>query len=244
MIDQLASELLKIRTTRTALWFVLVGVALALLGPIAEGLSPTVAKVATEDTQRLMFAGGASAGVLLATFVGLLLVTGEFRYGTIRPSLLFQPRRRVMLAAKLGASALVGVVFGVVCLTVAFGTSLTILSVRDVDLALSGGQLVAIATGVVVTSGFSAMLGVTVGALIRNQVGAIVAMAVYSLAIDALLFTSVPSIGRFLPGQAGNALSGLPDDDLLAPGAGALVIVAWTAVLIFGAAVRSDRSDI
>jgi hypothetical protein len=150
----------------------------------------------------------------------------------------------LILAAKLGASALVGVVFAVVCLTVAFGTSLTILSVRDVDLALSGGQLVGIASGVVITSGFSAMLGVTVGALIRNQVGAIIAMAVYSLAIDALLFTTVPSIGRFLPGQAGNALSGLPDDDLLAPGAGALVIVAWTAALIVGAVVRSDRSDI
>ena len=52
-------------------------------------------------------------------------------------------------------------------------------------------------------------------------------MVVYSLAIDALLFTTVPSIGRFLPGQAGKALSG-----------------AWTAALIVGAAVRGDRSDI
>ena len=244
MIDQLASEWLKIRSTRTLLWFLLVGVALAVLGPVAEGLSPAPAELATEDTQRSMFAGGASSGVLLATFAGLLLVTGEFRYGTIRPTLLFEPRRRLVLAAKLAASALVGVVFGVVCIAVAFGTSLTILSVRGVDLALSGGQLVAIVAGVVVTSALSAMLGVTIGSLIRNQVGAIVALAVYSLAIDALLFTTVPSVGRFLPGQAGNALSGMPSEELLAPGAGALVIVAWTVAFIAAATVRSDRSDI
>ena len=244
MIDQLASEWLKIRSTRTVLWFLLVGVALAVLTPVAQGLSPTLAKLATEDTQRSLFAGGASTGVLLATFVGLLLVTAEFRYGTIRPTLLFEPRRRLVLAGKLAASALVGVVFGVVCLTVAFATSLTILSVRDVDLVLSSGQLIAIAVGVVVTSALSAMLGVTTGALIRSQVGAIVALALYSLAIDALLFATVPSVGRFLPGQAGNALSGMSNDDLLTPGVGALVMVAWVAAFVAAATVRGDRSDI
>lgn len=244
MIDQLASEWLKIRSTRTVLWFLLVGIGLAVLGPVAEGLSPTLAELATKDTQRSMLAGGASSGVLLATFVGLLLVTGEFRYGTIRPTLLFEPRRRVVLAAKLAASALVGVVFAVVCVAVAFATSLTILSVRGVDPALSGRQLVAIAAGVVVASALSAMLGVTIGALIRNQVGAIVALAVYSLAIDAILFATVPSVGRFLPGQAGNALAGMPSDDLLAPGVGALVLVAWAAAFVAAAAVRSDRSDV
>jgi ABC-type transport system involved in multi-copper enzyme maturation permease subunit len=244
MIDQLASELLKIRSTRTVLWFLLVGVALALFGSVAQGLSPTLAKLATEDAQRSMFAGGASTGVLLATFVGLLLVTGEFRYGTIRPTLLFEPRRRVVLAAKLAASALVGVVFGAVCLVLAFAASLTVLSVRDVDLALSGGQLSAIAVGVVVTTALSAMLGVTTGALIRNQVGAIVAMAVYSLAIDALLFATAPSVGRFLPGQAGNALSGMPGEDLLTPGAGALALVAWAVAFIAAATARSDRRDV
>ena len=49
--------------------------------------------------------------MFFATLAGLLAVTSEFRYGTIRPTLLFEPRRRVVLAAKLAAAALAGVLF-------------------------------------------------------------------------------------------------------------------------------------
>ena len=88
------------------------------------------------------------------------------------------------------------------------------------------------------------MLGVTVGALIRNQVGAIVALFAYILAVDAVLYAAVPSVGRFLPSQADNALAGLPDEDLLTPGLGAAVAVAWTLAFIAMATLRTDRSDV
>ena len=44
------------------------------------------------DTQRAIFATGSAAG-LFAALVGVLSVTGEFRHGTIRPTLLFSPAR-------------------------------------------------------------------------------------------------------------------------------------------------------
>lgn len=244
MTDQLRSELRKLRTTRTVPVLLLVAVALALLGAFAEGLSPTLDELAQEDQQRLLIGGAATNAALLAVFVGLLVVTGEFRYGTIRVTLLFEPRRRVVLAAKLAAAALAGLVFAVVCVVVAFGAGLSILAARDVEVALTGTQTLVLVFGPVATSALSAMLGVTVGALIRNQVGAIVALSVYSLAVDALLFAAVPSVGRYLPGQAGNALSGLPTEDLLSPGLGAAVAVAWTLVFIAMATLRMDRSDV
>lgn len=244
MMDQLASELLKMRTIRTVAIFLLVAVAVALLGVFAEGLSATLDELAGEDSQRMVFAGGASTAVLLSTFVGLLAVTSEFRYGTIRPTLLFEPARRVLLAAKLAAAALVGIVFAVVCLVVSFGAGLPILAARDVDFALTGAETLALVLGTIAASALSGMMGVTVGALIRNQVGAIVALAIYSLAVDGLLFTALPSVGRFLPGQAGNALVGLPDDDLLAPLLGAVVVVVWTLAFVAAATVRTDRSDV
>lgn len=244
MSRQLRSELLKLRTTRTAAVLLLAAAALALLGITAEGLSPTPGELAPEDEQRLLFGSAATNAILFATFVGLLAVTNEFRYGTIRPTLLFEPRRRVVLAAKLAAAALAGILFAVVCLLVSFGAGLAILAARDVDVALTGAHTLTLVLGTIAASALSAMLGVTVGALIRNQVGAIVALFAYVLAVDAVLFATVPSVGRYLPGQANNALAGLPDDELLAPGVGAAVVMAWTLAFIVLAALRTDRSDV
>ena len=88
------------------------------------------------------------------------------------------------------------------------------------------------------------MLGVAIGTLIRNQVGAILAVVAYAFLVDALLFAAVPSVGRFLPGKAGDALSGQPVEHLLAPLLGAAVLVAWTVALVALATVRDDRSDV
>ena len=244
MRDQLVSELRKLRTTRMVAVFLLVAVGLTLLSAFAEGLSPTLDELAEEDQQRMLIGGAATNAVLLATFVGLLAVTNEFRYGTIRPTLLFEPRRRVVLAAKLAAAALVGILFAVVCVALAFGAGLAILAARDVDLALTGGHALVLVCGPVAASALSAMLGVTVGALIRNQLGAIVALAAYSLAVESVLFLAFPTVGRLLPGQAGNALAGLPDEDLLAPGVGAAVVVAWTLAFAAAAVARTERSDV
>jgi ABC-2 type transport system permease protein len=244
MSGQLRSELRKLRTTRMAAVFLLVAVALALLTAFAEGLSATLDEMAGEDLQRRLIGTAATNAVFLATFVGLLVVTNEFRYGTIRPTLLFEPRRRVVLAAKLAAAALVGALFAVACTAVSFGAGLSILAARDVDYAVTGAHTLTLVVGTLAASAFSGMMGVTIGALIRNQVGAIVALAGYSVVVDTLLFTTVPSVGRFLPGEALNALAGLPDAELLSPALGAVVVLAWTAAFVAAATARTARSDI
>ena len=87
------------------------------------------------------------------------------------------------------------------------------------------------------------MVGVAVGTLIRNQAGAIVALAAYALLVDAVLFQ--PPVGRpYLPGKAGDALAGRPDELLLAPGLGAAVLIAWALLFLAAATVRNDRSDV
>ncbi|HEY7705773.1 MAG TPA: ABC transporter permease [Gaiellaceae bacterium] len=244
MSGQFVSELRKVRTTRTAPLLLLAAVAFALLGIVAVGLSATVEELAREDDQRTFFGSAATNAVFFATFVGLLVVTNEFRYGTIRPTLLFEPRRRVVLAAKLAAAALAGVLFAAVCTVVSFGFGLPLLAARDVDIALTGPHALTIVFGTLAAAALGAMMGVAVGALIRNQVGAIVVLAGYSVAFDTLLFATMPSLGRFLPAEALSALAGLPDEGLLTPGVGAAVALAWTLAFSVAAAARTDRSDV
>jgi ABC-type transport system involved in multi-copper enzyme maturation permease subunit len=243
MSHQLRSELLKLRTTSTAGVLLLAACALTLLAVLLEGLSPTVRELANENTQREMFSAVTSA-VLFATFAGVIAVTSEFRYGTIRPTLLIEPRRRVVLGAKLIAAALTGIVIGVICVAIAFGAGLSLLAARDVDLALTGTHALLLVFGTIAVSGLSAMLGVAIGTLIRNQAGAIVAVVAYSVAVDATLFATVPALARWLPGKAGDALIGLPKDHLLAPAVAAAVLAAWTLTFVVAATLHNDRSDV
>ena len=243
MTAQLRSELLKLRTTTAAVLTLLAAVSLTALGVLIEGLSSTAEELAPEAQQRTMLGGG-SVVVFFATLAGVLLVTGEFRYGTIRPTLLCEPRRRVVLTAKLTAAALTAVVFAAACLALSLGAGLAILAIRDVDLALTGAEMLLLVAGTVVASALGGALGVSVGALIRNQVGAIVALVAYAFVVDAGLFAAVPSAGRYLPGKAGDALSGQSVEHLLAPAGAAAVLAAWTFAFVVAATVRTKRTDV
>jgi ABC-type transport system involved in multi-copper enzyme maturation permease subunit len=240
---QLRSELRKLRTTRTTATLLLAAVALTALGTSIEAWSSSPAELATEEQQRMVLGAGAVGG-FLATLAGLLVVTSEFRYGTIRPTLLVQPRRRVVLLAKLGASALVGVVFAAVCVALSLGGGLAMLAVRDVGLAVSTGELIALVLGTTIAGALTAMLGVGIGTLIRNQVGAIVAVVAYAFLLDATVFAALPSVGRFLPGKAGDALAGSSVEHLLTPAVGGAVLVAWTSAFVVAASLRNERTDI
>jgi len=244
MSHQLRSELLKLRTTRTLALLLLAAGAMSLLGVSVEALSRDLDTLAPEDAQRDLFSSGVTVGVFFATLAGLVAVTSEFRYGTIRPTLIVEPRRRVVVAAKLVAAALAGSAFAVMCVGVTFGAAIAIFAVRDVEVALSSAHTLLLIAGPIVASMVSAMIGVAVGTLIRNQAGAIVALAAYALLVDAVLFAAVPSVGRYLPGKAGDALAGRPDELLLAPGLGAAVLIVWALALLAAATVRNDRSDV
>jgi ABC-2 type transport system permease protein len=240
---QIRSESFKVRTTRLAAMLLLAAAALTLLGAAVEGISPAAGKLAEETTQREMFGANVTA-VLLATIAGVVAVTSEFRYGTIRPTLLFEPRRRLVIGAKLVVAAVTGVAFALTCTAASFGAGFAILAARDVTFTVSGGHVAEMVLGAVAASVLGAMIGVAVGALIRNQVNGIVALLAYAALIDATLFGAAPAVGRFLPGKASDALAGQVPNDLLAPGIGGLVYALWTLAFVVAALVRTDRSDV
>ena len=243
MRAQLRSELLKLRTTRTTLWLLLGAVAIVLLEVFADVFSDNLHTISTENEQRVVFGAG-TLGALFAAYTGMILVTNEFRYGTIRPTLLFEPRRRVVVGAKLIAAALVGAVFGVVGVALSFAAGYATLAARGVDFVVSGGHVALAASGTIAGCVLCAMIGLALGALIRHQVGAIVFLAAWFLTFEQILFGAAPSVGRYLPGKAVSALAGVTTPDLLSPTVGGFALVVWTLGFVALGMARTKRGDI
>ena len=94
MIPQIKAELLKIRSTRTTIGIVLGMIAIVLLFSILSGLLTHASDLSSPEDQRGQLGVGSLAGVF-AALAGIMLITSEYRHGTIRPTFLFTPRRDI-----------------------------------------------------------------------------------------------------------------------------------------------------
>ena len=93
VIGQTRAELLKIRSTRTTIGLVLGMVALVLLFVLLTGFLSHASTVSSDPHDQRNFLGIGSLAALFAALAGILVVTSEYRFGTIRPTFLFTPRR-------------------------------------------------------------------------------------------------------------------------------------------------------
>ena len=243
MIAQLKAEVLKVRSTRTTLGLFAGMIGLTLLIVVLTGLLTHPDGLTSRHDQRGLFAPGAVA-LIFSGLAGVLLMTSEYRYGTIRPTFLFTPRRANVLSAKLTAGLLAGLVFGAVSVGLAVGIGSLILSVRGIPTALSGGDFALIVLGGLAGIALLGAFGVGLGAILRNQVAAVIALLAWDFVVNSLLLGLVPSVGRFMPTPAADALMGLKTTHLLAPAAGGLVLLAWTAVLAVAGLVFTLRRDV
>jgi ABC-2 type transport system permease protein len=243
MIAQLRAELLKLQTTRTVLGLALGMIALVLLICLLQGFVTPAGTLARESEQRSLIGNGGVA-ILFTALVGLLSITSEFRFGTIRPTLLFSPRRPQMLAAKLGAALLAGLTLGVVAEGLAFALTRVVLSARGIPFVVDGGEAAGTAFGTIGAAVGWAGLGLGVGAIVRVQVGAIVGLLAWMFIAETLLLGLVPSFGRFMPGPASQALGGDTSSHLLDVLPGGLVLAAWVLALAAAGAVLTARRDV
>jgi ABC-2 type transport system permease protein len=240
---QFRAELLKIRSTRTTVGLVLGMVGLVLLFSLLSGLLTKAPNLITTDDQRGLLGVGSLAGVFSA-LAGIMLVTSEYRYGTIRPTFLFTPRRFRVLGAKLAAGVLAGIVFGIAGEALGFGIGYACLTGRGIDFALDDRQTALLFLGTVAGTGLWGGIGVAVGAIVRSQVGAIIGILAWGFVAENLLFSFVPGIGRFGPVHAQDALVGFTTKHLLHAAPGGLILVAWAAALSLVGITRAARRDV
>ena len=230
MTAYLQAELLKLRTTRTfvALTSVAVGISIVIVVLVTTISEPTEESVLTD----VFTADLSSLFILVLAVIG---ITGEWRHRTITSSLLAAPDRVRFLAAKTLAFAAAGAVLSVLISLAIFIVGFVILTARDLptpdfaDLLEQLGRNAAIAL-------LLGALGVGLGALVRNQVVAIVGLLVFSFVVEPTLMALVDEVGRFGPfGALPTAVQGVPpedvgypaDTDLLAPGLALLAMFVW-----------------
>jgi uncharacterized membrane protein len=173
-----------------------------------------------------------------------MLATSEFRFGTIRPTFLFTPRRSRVVAAKLAAGLIAGIAFGLVGEGLGFGIGYVILAGRGIDYALDGSQTTLLLVGTLAGVALWGALGVGIGVVVRNQVGALIGLLAWGFVVENLLFAFVPSIGRFAPAKAGDALTGLTTKHLLPAAAGGATLLAWTIVFALAGTALAARRDV
>jgi ABC-2 type transport system permease protein len=243
MIDQLLSELRKMRSTRTNLGLLAGMVALVLLTVLLTGLTVDAAELRGHDHQHALLSGGTSAA-LFAALIGVMAITSEFRHGTIRPTFVVTPHRSRVIGAKVFASLLMGIAFGALAIGLSFGLGYAILAARGIPLELESGHILLLVLGSLGMTALWAALGVGFGAVIRNQVFAVIGLIVWVMLIDTLLRGLLPDIGRFTPSAASASITADPADYLLTPLVGGLLLIGYAATLIAAGGLLVNRRDV
>jgi ABC-2 type transport system permease protein len=242
-MPQIQAELLKIRSTRTTVGLLLGMVGLVLLTVLLTGLLSSAATLTDKQNQIGLLGDGSLAGIF-AALAGILLITSEYRFGTIRPTFLFTPRRGRVIAAKVVAGVLAGLAFGVLGEGLGFGIGYVILSARGISTALNGAHITLLLVGTLVGVALWGAIGVGLGAILQNQIAAVITLLAWGFVAENLLFAFVPSVGRFGPVHAGTAMVGDTTRHLLAPAAGAAIFIAWTVALCGAGLALNARRDV
>jgi hypothetical protein len=77
----------------------------------------------------------------------VLLVTSEYRYGTIHPTILFNAARSQVLTAKVVVGALAGLVFGILAEAIGWAIGYAILDGRGITIVLTSSAVLLLTFG-------------------------------------------------------------------------------------------------
>jgi ABC-2 type transport system permease protein len=225
-------ELIKVRTTRTALGFATASVLLVLALVLISFLAGDPQSVA--DKRDSLNVGGVLSVPLL--IFGIVGATGEYRHRTIAPAVLIAPGRGRLTVARLIAYMLTALAVGVAMVAVAFVIGLPLAGDGE---SLASSDLVRIAGGGLIVAVLTTALGVGVGVLVRNQVAGVVGALIWLFILSPVLglidddlpnYTTLPAAG----------IAGGGSDTSISWGSAVLVLVAW-AVAFFAAGLLVER---
>jgi len=256
------SEWIKLRSVRS--WIIMIAASGLLL--IAFGaLAASVASGAVTPTGPNGGGGGGRgpfasadptaislAGITLAQLIvgilGVLIISNEYANGMIRNTFAAVPRRLPVLWAKVlvlaGSLAVVMVIASIAAFLLG---QLILGDGKNTTLAADGVLRAVLGSGLYLAG--IGVLGIAIGAMLRNTAGAIAVVVATLLIIPGLASLVLPTswsdnVLPYLPGNSGTAFTSVNGSaTLLGAGAGAAVFACWLVVLLAGAALLVRRRD-
>ena len=266
MKTSLISEFRKLTTTRMW-WILLIAMAayMAFLGAVmawsltvtpANGTEPAI-DVTAETIRSSVYSTAVTFGYVFPVIIGALSVTGEFRHKTISPTFLAEPNRLRVLWAKLGASVPIGAFYGLAGTLATAAAGASVLALTGNPTLLGDSETWAALGRSVLALTLWAPVGVGLGALITNQVVAIVVVLVYTQFLEAILRIGLSNVGdvgttisTYLPGAASEAIAGgsvystMGMGDLLPWAGGVAVLIGYALVCTVVGALTTFRRDV
>jgi ABC-2 type transport system permease protein len=258
-------EFRKLVTTRT--WWalgtamVIYVVGLSALATWSFTLTPQGSSTSTlslDDRTGLqtVYTLAITLGYAFPAVLGVLIVTTEYRYRTLTSSFLALPGRSAMLAAKFVIALATGLLLALVTVTAATASIAAVLAATGHSTGLDDPQVRSTIARSVAAFALWAGVGVGFGSVIRNQVGAVVAVIATSQLVEPLLrvglsaWEATRDIAKFLPGAASDGFAGASiytigqQRALLPPAQGGLVLATYAVLLTWTGIAANARRDV
>lgn len=243
MIRLVRAELVKLSTTRLLLWLGLLIVALSAFVTSTTILSNQNSTLATLSEQRSIVQF-AAVGAVIALIVGIVLAAGEYSHGTIAHTFLVAPVRERVVAAKLIAGAIVGVLLTGFAELVTWAIAAAWLSGKSVPFFLDTRPILTAYVEILGAGALAAVLGVGLGALLQRQTASIVLALIWLLVGEPVL--GIAGVQEYAPGHsiAAVALARSGGGELLTFWHGLLIALGYAGAFAAAGVVAVGRSDV
>ena len=248
------SEWTKLRTVRSTMWaLVFTVISIIGLGVLLSAIvvghwdHRTLSEITGFDPLLYSFAG-LNVAQLSVGVLGVLVMTSEYATGVIRLTFGATPQRRLLLGAKVLTFSLVVAVVSLISCVAVFFICQAMLASKHAGVSITDPGVLRAVLGGAAKMVLIGVIAVGVGAIVRHTAGAVAVLFAVLLIIPGLVqLLPQPwnnNITLYLPSSAGAAMSAVVRfPNLLAPGAGFLVLLAYAAATIGVAMALLVRRD-
>ncbi|MCL2782209.1 MAG: hypothetical protein FWD74_12135 [Actinomycetia bacterium] len=248
MVGLIRAEFRKLFSTQVWFWLLFATLALTAIAVVGQ-LAPSDGVTGPSGIRDVFVTADVA---YIAVFVlGALSVTTEFRYQTITPTVLATPSRWAVMAAKMISYLIVGAGCAVVTVALEVAMAWPWLAAKGFHVSLGDHAIPSALLGLFAVVVLMALVGMGVGALLRNQIVAVVLGLVFLLFVQTIVavIPYVKYAWAYLPAGAMHSLILGPADDrvvngvrVFSPVVGVLVLLVWAIVpAVIGAGITLNR---